>query len=79
VSPGHRGAGLGRRLMEAALTRAGELGFRDVVLLTLTIERMAARQGFARIERDQVPAAATSSVEFTLNCCASAVVMRRLL
>lgn len=79
VSHEHRGAGLGRRLMEAALSRAQAAGCHEIVLLTLTIERMATRQGFERIQRDQVPAPARNSAEFTINACATAIVMRRRL
>jgi len=79
VSPAHRGRGLGRALMETALDRAAAHGSSEVFLLTRTIERMASRQGFERIERDQVTAAARASLEFSINACSTAIVMRRML
>ena len=79
VSPDHRGLGLGRRLMGAALASAAEIGCTEIFLLTRTIEQMASRQGFERIERDQVPAAPGASLEFSINACATAIVMRRRL
>ena len=79
VTPDHRGAGLGRRLMEAALARAAALGCDEVFLLTRTIEQMASHKGFERIERDQVQAAPRASLEFSINACATAIVMRRRL
>ena len=76
VATDHRGQGLGRRLMESALLLAAAHGCREAYLLTRTIERMASRQGFERVERDQVAAAAKASVEFSIDCCSTAVVMR---
>ena len=77
VAPGHRGLGLGRRLLEAALSSAAEIGCTEIFLLTRTIEQMASRQGFEKIERDQVPVAPRASLEFSINACATAIVMRR--
>ena len=79
VSKDHRGAGLGRHLMEAAVVRARAIGCKEIFLLTRTIERMASLQGFETIERDQVPAAARESLEFSINACSTAIVMRRRL
>jgi amino-acid N-acetyltransferase len=79
VRPDARGQGLGRALVEAALDAARRAGCSEAHLLTNTIEKMAARMGFSRIGREDVPAAARASVEFTINACASAAAMRRTL
>jgi len=74
-----QGHGLGRRLTEAALQLATELGAPAVYLLTNTAGNYFPKLGFARIERATVPDGVKSSVEFTAACCDSAVVMRKLL
>ena len=52
LAPGVRGGGRGRRLLEHALARASELGFRRVVLETASVLRAAIalyeRYGFQR-------------------------------
>ena len=77
VAPESRGRGLGSRLMAEALNLAKEAGCAEVFLLTRTIERMAERHGFVRIQRQQVPPSALASREFSLEQCSTAVVMRR--
>jgi len=79
VLPEVRGLGLGAALIDEIIARARRAGCRDAYLLTLTIETMAARHGFARITRSEVPEEAQKSAEFSLDCCASAVIMHRRL
>jgi putative acetyltransferase len=43
LAPGHRGHGLGKRLLRHALGRARQLGFRRVELETLSVLRAAVR------------------------------------
>ena len=74
-----QGHGLGRRLTEAALQLAVELGAPAVFLLTNTAGDYFAKLGFARIERATVPDDVKGSVEFTAACCEGAGVMRKLL
>ena len=77
VDPGMRGRGVARLLIEEILQRARDAGCRQAFLLTTTIEPMAARYGFSRIERTDVPAELLATSEFALNACSTATVMRR--
>jgi amino-acid N-acetyltransferase len=70
-----RGRGLGRCLIEAALTLAQARGVRHVYLLTETAAAFFPRFGFQPAERAAVPATVQQSVEFTGACPASALVM----
>jgi amino-acid N-acetyltransferase len=77
VSPEHRGAGLGRRLVEELLERAAADGVGEVYLLTTTAEEYFPRFGFARTTREAVPEEVKSSEEFRGACPDTAVVMVR--
>ena len=77
VSPGNRGAGLGRQLVESLLQRAREDGIDEVYLLTTTAEKYFPRFGFARTTRTAVPETVKESAEFRGACPDTAVVMRR--
>lgn len=77
VDPALRGAGLGRTLVEERLAHAAAAGIDEVYLLTTTAEGFFAGLGFARIGRDDAPAAIRGSAEFASICPASAAVMRR--
>jgi amino-acid N-acetyltransferase len=79
VRPGDQGTGIGAALVRAVLDRARDSGLRDIYLLTTTAERWFPRFGFTPIERDQVPDAVRTSVEFREACPASAAVMRVLI
>lgn len=54
VHPAHRGQGLGRTLLKHAITRARELGFREIVLETAAVLKEAVlmyeNAGFQRYE-----------------------------
>ena len=77
VSPGHRGAGIGKRLVDAALGRALAAGARDVVLLTDDAHGWFERFGFERIPREAAPAGVKQSDQFQHACPESATVMCR--
>ena len=77
VAPTHRGAGLGGRLADQALSLARKLGVSDVYLLTDTAEAFFGRRGFSVVSRNAVPVAVRTSVEFTKSCPESATVMHR--
>lgn len=76
VCSGWRGRGVGKAVAKALLKHAARSGIREVYLLTTTIKDMAARFGFRLIQRQEVPAAVRESVQFGLNQCASAAVMK---
>ena len=77
VSPGHRGSGIGRRLVEWLLERAAEEGIEEMYLLTTTAEQYFPRFGFTRTTRTAVPDAVKASAEFQGACPDTAVVMLR--
>ncbi len=79
VDDARRGEGLGRTIVAASEARARELGIGELYLLTETAAAWFPRLGYEAIDRSQVPAALTSSVEFTTTCPTSAIAMRRTL
>ena len=79
VSPHVRGRGIGGQLIDAAITLAQSRGLSAVYLLTTTAPRYFPRLAFEAITRADVPASVQQSVEFRSACCASAVVMRRVI
>jgi amino-acid N-acetyltransferase len=79
VTPGWRGSGIGRVLIDRVLEAGRAAGVRDVYLLTTTAEHYFPRLGFACISREQVPGVVRASVEFTSACPSSAVVMQKTL
>ena len=74
-----RSSGVGQRLTVAALDGASRAGHRAAYLLTTTAGGFFTRFGFAAVDRADVPADVRRSVEFTLACPASALVMRAAL
>lgn len=76
VARGWRGRGLGKALGGALLKHAAVTGIHEVYLLTTSIKDMAAHFGFQLIERAEVPPAVRESVEFRLQQCSTAAVMR---
>ena len=77
VSPGHRGNGVGRQLVEQLLENAEETGIEEIYLLTTTAEEYFPRFGFTRTTRSAVPDSVKASVEFQGACPDTAVVMTR--
>lgn len=76
VAPDRRSTGVGSTLVRGALDLASTRGVADVYLLTTTADAYFPRFGFARVDRESVPAGVRSSEEFTSACPASAIVMR---
>jgi amino-acid N-acetyltransferase len=74
-----RGAGLGRRLVDAAEQLAVSVGLSELFLLTETAQAWFPRLGYARAARSSVPASLTASPEFTGACPDSAAVLRKSL
>jgi amino-acid N-acetyltransferase len=79
VAPELRGTGLGHSLVAAAETSARALGIRDLYLLTETAIDWFPRLGYETLPRDGVPAPIAASVEFTVSCPDTGVLMRRRL
>jgi amino-acid N-acetyltransferase len=77
VDAGWQGRGLGADLEEKARGLARSRGVRELFLLTTSAADYFARRGFTRCARDEVPDAVKQSIQFTSQCPASAVVMRR--
>jgi arsenite methyltransferase len=76
VLPEQRGRGLGGRLAREILKRAQRLGAREAVLLTTTVQAMAASMGFQAVSRESVPEAVRGSWEFRADYCGTATCMR---
>ena len=79
VDPAFHATGLGRRLTDAALALARDIGAPYAYLLTTTAEHYFPKFGFERITRADVPASVQESIEFRSACPASAIVMRKAL
>jgi amino-acid N-acetyltransferase len=79
VAPAVQGHGIGRQLVDVAVTLAESLGVPAVYLLTTSAEHYFPKLAFVPITSAHVPASVQESVEFRSACPASAVVMRRTL
>ena len=79
VDPEHRGTGVGGELTRAALRIAEKSGVDAVYLQTTAAEQFFPRFGFTVIDRADLPPAVRSSWQFTSGCCASAIIMRKVL
>lgn len=79
VTPARRGAGWGRILIEWALLRLAEGGATDAYLLTTSIDRLAAKLGFATVDRAKAPPPIRTSRQFASLCPSTAVLMHRSL
>ena len=75
VAPGHRGEGLGIRLVDGIEEHARERGVASLYLLTTTADRFFERHGYERIERASVPGTIGETTEFLSFCPDSAVCM----
>ena len=79
VAPRLQGSGVGTSLVHAAEALARQSGAAEMILLTETAEPWFRWLGYARVDRDTVPADVASSVEFVTACSESAIAMRRSL
>jgi arsenite methyltransferase len=79
VLPAYRGRGVGARLGHAIVERARTLGAREAVLLTSSVQALAAALGFAPSVRKELPAAVRDSWEFAAEQCGAATCMRMTL
>lgn len=76
VVPEWRGRGIAGALHRRILEVARRRGVRALFLLTTTAEDYAARRGFRRIDRSDVPPAILALPQFRRLCPASAACMR---
>ena len=74
-----RGTGLGRGLVAEGERLAVTLGVRDLFLLTETAAAWFPRLGYESLARDTAPPSIAASVEFSVSCVDTAVLMRRRL
>ena len=72
VAPDARAHGLGSRLVDAAETRARDLGIRTLYLLTTTAASFFAARGYDPVERADAPEAIRQSSEFASVCPSTA-------
>jgi len=79
VAPERRGQGIAARLDAAAVGLARTRGVETLFLLTTTAETYAARRGYERISRNEVPSGIVALPQFEALCRATAVCMRRRL
>ena len=79
VAADRRGHGDGQRLLAHAETQARSSGVRTLYLLTTTAETFFARHGYARLSREDAPAAIRSTREFAGICPASSAFMGKVL
>lgn len=70
-------SGLGSKLTVRLLEEAGNAGIKEVLLLTATARKFFERRfGFQEAHRDQYASALSTSVEWSLPRCSSAVLLR---
>jgi amino-acid N-acetyltransferase len=74
VAPAHRGAGLGRQLLDAALARSAG---GEVWTLTETAEQLLVRSGFVSVDRDQIDGPVTATALWSQLCPDSATALHR--
>ena len=79
VKPDWRSKGVGRAVVTRAIAEAEARGLRTLYLLTTTAETWFPSFGFAKVERENVPAAVRATIEFTTVCASSATAMSRAL
>jgi N-acetylglutamate synthase-like GNAT family acetyltransferase len=79
VEAAWRGCGIANELHDRVLALARTRGIRAVYLLTTTAEGYAAKRGFERVDRQEVPPGILSLAQFRALCPATAVCMRQRL
>ncbi len=76
VAPEFQKRGIGKQLLNEILVFAKNNGMEDAYLLTYNIQSLAQKLGFVQINRGEVPEEVQQSVEFRLDYCKSATVMK---
>ena len=76
VSAEIRNRGVGSELVYGAITRANELGLREIFVLTETAAPFFARFGFREVSRSSVPDEIRRTSSFAKECPETAAVLR---
>ena len=76
VAPEFQKRGIGKQLLNEILVFAKNNGMKEAYLLTHNIQSLAQKVGFVQITREEVPEVVQQSVEFRLDSCKSATVMK---
>ena len=79
VASPRRGTGVGSGLVAHAERHVRDQGVQSLYLLTTTAEQFFLRRGYARIPRDEAPAAIRSTKEFSGICPTSSAFMVKYL
>ena len=79
VASSRRGSGVGSGLVAHAELHAREQGVQSLYLLTTTAEKFFLRRGYARIPRENAPAAIKTTSEFSGICPTSSAFMVKYL
>ena len=79
VAASRRNSGLGSRLVAHAERHARDQGVQSLFLLTTTAEKFFLRRGYARIPREDAPAAIKTTSEFSGICPTSSAFMVKYL
>jgi amino-acid N-acetyltransferase len=79
VASSRRGSGVGSGLVAHAELHARDKGVQSLYLLTTTAEKFFLRRGYARIPRDEAPAAIKGTKEFSGICPTSSAFMVKYL
>ena len=79
VAASRRNSGLGSRLVAHAERHARDQGVQSLYLLTTTAEKFFLRRGYARVPREDAPAAIKTTSEFSGICPTSSAFMVKYL
>lgn len=79
VNAAFRNQGIAGKLVRQIETQAGSKALKAIYLLTETAPDYFDRKGYARVNRDDVPAEVQRSSEFNHVCPQSAIVMKKIL
>jgi N-acetylglutamate synthase-like GNAT family acetyltransferase len=77
VNPANRNKGIASELVHELASYAKEKGVKNLFLITNTAENYFQKQGFIRIERENVEKEVLQSKEFNGLCPASSVIMMK--
>ncbi len=73
IAPGQRGRGVGASLVRSLISRAHELGLRELYVLTKNASAFFSRLGFLPVKREEVP---LEIREYWKQCPEAAAVLR---